>query len=130
VDKESVIERVRELCLSLPGANERLSHGAPTFFIQNKKSFVMVQDNHHGDGKFALWSAAPPGMQTLLKEADPELYFIPPYVGHHGWIGLRLDRGAAWDTVAGVIEDAYLARAPKKLAAEAVKSGTYARKER
>jgi hypothetical protein len=109
------LERVRALCLSFPETSERLSHGQPAFFIQGKKTFVMYLDDHHGDGRLALWLAAPQGMQEALVEAAPEHYFRPPYVGHRGWLGVRLDRDLAWDEIASAIEDAYLTVAPKRL---------------
>jgi len=109
--------RVREICLGLPEVTERPSHGSPSFFIRGKHSFVMFLDDHHRDGRLALWCAAPPGMQKGLVEATPDVYFVPPYVGHRGWVGVRLDRGASWDEIAGVIEEAYLDRAPKTLRA-------------
>lgn len=115
VERERVLERLRELCLGLPETNERLSHGAPTFFVRQKRAFVMVMTDHHGDGRFALWCAAPEGMQKMLVEADSERFFVPPYVGHRGWLGVRLDRGLHWDEVAGIAEDAYAEVAPKKL---------------
>lgn len=111
---------MRGLCLALPETSERPSHGAPTFFIRGKRSFVMYLDDHHGDGRLALWCAAPVGAQDELVESAPERYFVPPYVGYRGWVGLRLDRDAGWDEVAAVIEDAYLAVAPRRLA-EAVR---------
>jgi hypothetical protein len=98
--------RVQRLCLSFEGASERPSHGAPAFFA-GKRAFVMYLDNHHGDGRRAIWCAAPEGMQGAMVDTDPEAYFIPPYVGHRGWLGVRLDRGLAWDDGAGAIEDAY-----------------------
>jgi hypothetical protein len=110
------LERVREACLALPDVEERLSHGAPSFFVRGKRCFVMVMDDHHGDGRFALWCAAPEGMQHALVAGDPESYFVPPYVGHRGWIGVRLDRSLPWDEIAGAIEDAWLEVAPKRLA--------------
>ena len=113
--RASTLARVREFCLALPDTSERPSHGAPTFFISGKHSFVTYHDDHHGDGRLALWCAAPPGAQAMLVEAAPEHYFVPAYVGHRGWLGLRLDRGAEWEEIAGVIEDAYLARAPRRL---------------
>ncbi|UVI32688.1 MmcQ/YjbR family DNA-binding protein [Paenibacillus spongiae] len=113
-NQEPFLEQVRQLCLSFPGTNERISHGAPSFFIDDKKSFVQYRSNHHGDGKIALWCAAAPGLQSLLVQADPEIHYVPAYVGHLGWIGMRLDRGAEWEQIAAVIGDAYLARAPKK----------------
>jgi hypothetical protein len=115
VPAKSPVERVRQLCLSLPETSERLSHGQPSFFIREKKTFVMYLDNHHGDGRLALWVAAPHGIQEALVESAPEHYFRPPYVGHRGWLGVRLDRGLAWDDIAGAIEDAYLTVAPKRL---------------
>jgi hypothetical protein len=111
-----VVERVRAACLALPEVQERLSHGAPSFFVRGKRCFVMVMDDHHGDGRFALWCAAPEGMQDALVAGDPESYFVPPYVGHRGWIGVRLDRSLPWDEIAGAIEDAWLEVAPRRLA--------------
>jgi hypothetical protein len=116
--RESALATVREICLSLPGTSERPSHGAPAFFIDGKRTFVMFMDDHHGDGRLAVWCAAPPGAQALLTASSPDRYFVPPYVGHRGWIGLRLDRGATRDEIAGVIEDAWLDRAPKRRLAE------------
>ena len=113
----SPLDRVRALCLSFPETSERLSHGQPTFFIREKKTFVMYLDNHHDDGRLALWLAAPDGMQEALVQDAPEHYFRPPYVGHRGWLGVRLDRDLAWDEIAGAIEDAYLTVAPKSLVA-------------
>lgn len=107
----AVLERIRTICLALPGTSERLSHGAPTFFIREKRAFLMVMDNHHGDGRFAIWCAAPEGMQQALVGADPQKFFVPPYVGQRGWLGVRLDRGLDWDELAGIAEDAYAERA-------------------
>ena len=75
----------------------------------------MVLTDHHGDGRFAIWCAAAPGTQALLCDADPERFFVPPYVGHRGWLGFRLDRDLDWDELAGIVEDAYAAVAPAKL---------------
>jgi hypothetical protein len=109
------LARVREICLALPEVTERLSHGQPTFFVGGKKTFVMDLDNHHDDGRLALWCAAPPGMQEALVQGEPEHYFRPPYVGHRGWIGVHLNKGLDWNEIAGAIEDAYLVIAPKRL---------------
>jgi hypothetical protein len=122
-DRERILERIRELCLGLPETSERLSHGAPTFFVRGKRAFVMVLTDHHGDGRFAIWCAAPEGMQALLVEADPERFFVPPYVGHRGWLGFRLDRALEADELAGIVEDAYAEVAPAALVAEAARRG-------
>ena len=109
------LERVRAACLALPEVTERLSHGQPTFFVRGRKAFVMYLDNHHDDGRLALWCAAPPGVQAGLVGTSPEQYFVPPYVGHRGWLGVRLDRELPWDAIAGAIEDAYVEVAPPAL---------------
>ena len=75
----------------------------------------MVPTDHHGDGRFAVWCAAAAGMQRMLVESDPERFFVPPYVGNRGWLGLRLDRGSHWDELAGIAEDAYAEVAPQRL---------------
>jgi hypothetical protein len=126
VERERVLERIREICLALPETSERPSHGAPTFFVRGKRAFLMVLTNHHGDGRFAVWCAAAEGVQGMLVEADPERFFVPPYVGHRGWLGFRLDRGLDWDELAGIAEDAYAEVAPRKLV-EAARSQEEAR---
>jgi hypothetical protein len=103
--------------MALPEVTEKLSHGAPTWFV--KRTFVMYHDDHHGDRRRALWCAAPPGAQEGLIAGSPDVYFRPPYVGHRGWIGVRLDRDLEWDAIAGAIEEAYLHVAPARLAQEA-----------
>ncbi len=112
------LEAVRAAALRLPEASERLSHGAPTFFVRNKTSYVMFHDDHHGDGRLAIWCAAPPGVQTLMVDEDPARFFVPPYVGHRGWLGVRLDVDADRDELDRIIEDAYRTVAPKRLVAE------------
>ena len=107
--KQRILAAVREICLGLPGTSERLSHGAPTFFIRDKRAFVNFLDNHHHDGKLALWCAAPPGFQASLVDMAPDRYYVPAYVGHMGWVGVRLDRGTSWDEIAAVIERAHAA---------------------
>jgi hypothetical protein len=112
------LERVRRVCLALPEATEKLSHGAPCFFIRDKKTFVMFMDDHHGDGRLALWCAAPAGVQAAMIDEDPERFFSPPYVGGRGWLGVRLDRRPDWEEIAAICEEAYRCVAPKKLLAE------------
>ena len=106
------LDRVRALCLALPEATEKVSHGEPTWFI--RKVFVSFADRHHDD-RVAIWCAAPPGAQQARVSADPEHYFVPPYVGARGWLGVYLDVPVDWDEVADVITDAYRQVAPKRL---------------
>jgi hypothetical protein len=117
-ERKAVLKRLRTLCLALPAVSERPSHGAPSFFIRDKTCFLMLLDDHHGDGRFAIWCAAPAGDQQLLVGADEQKFFVPPYVGHRGWLGVRLNDGVDWDELAGIVEDAYCAVAPRKLVDE------------
>jgi hypothetical protein len=112
------LDRMRALCLALPEVTERLSHGAPTWFVRDKKTFVTYVDDHHGDGRLAIWCAAAPGVQELLVDEEPARFFVPPYVGHRGWLGVRLDVEPDWAELAGIVEDAYRMVAPKRLVAE------------
>ena len=105
--KKTPLDRVREICLALPEATERLSHGAAMFFVADKKTFVMFHDNHHGDGILGLWCAASPGVQAELLSEEPDRFYRPAYVGHRGRIGVRLDRKPDWAEVAEIVEDAY-----------------------
>jgi hypothetical protein len=114
-ERKAVLERLRRLCLALPETSERPSHGAPSFFVREKKCFLMLLDDHHGDGIFGIWCAAPPGNQELLMAADPARFFRPPYVGHRGWLGVRLDGMIEWNELAGIVEDAFATVAPKRL---------------
>lgn len=110
------LDHVRAACMALPGVTEKLSHGSPTFFV--KKSFVMFLDNHHGDQRLAIWCAAAPGVQSELVDEDPERFFVPPYVGGRGWLGVRLNVHPDWDELTEIITDAYRHVAPKRLLLE------------
>ncbi|MBD0322331.1 MAG: MmcQ/YjbR family DNA-binding protein [Aldersonia sp.] len=107
-------ERVRALCLGLPEATERMSHGEAAWFVRRSPQFVTMADRHHDD-RVALWAAAPPGAQQDWVRRAPNHYFVPPYVGGRGWIGVYLDGEPDWDAIADIVEDAYRAVAPSKL---------------
>src|SRR5262245_19638146 len=112
----SRVDRIRKICLSFPEVTERPSHGAPTFFVRDKKTFVQVWiDGHHDDTFPHLWCAAPPGAQEAMVESEPDRFFRPPYVGGRGWIGVRLDVDVDWDEIAEICEDAYRTVAPTTL---------------
>jgi hypothetical protein len=113
-----ITERVRGFCLALPEVEERLSHGAPAFFVRGRRQFVMLWPAGHHDHEFPhLWCAAPPGAQAELIAEDPERFFRPPYVGHRGWLGVRLDREPDWAEIGELCTDAYRSIAPPTLAA-------------
>ena len=109
------VERLRGIATALPEVTEKLSHGEVSFFC--RKQFVMLDDHHHGADHLAFWCAAPPGAQEELIGSDPATYFLPPYVGHRGWVGVRIDRDPDWDEVAEVVRDAYRTVAPRALVA-------------
>jgi hypothetical protein len=113
---EDELERLRSICLAMPEATERLSHGEPTWFVRGKKTFVMYADHHHDD-RLAFWCAAPDGVQAEMVSAEPERFFVPPYVGVRGWLGVRLDISTDWDEIAEIVTEAYRHVAPRKLVA-------------
>lgn len=108
-------ERLRAICSALPEVTERLSHGHPAWFVREKKTLVTLHDDHHGDGRVAIWAPAPPGVQTTLVDAEPHRFFVPPYVGGRGWLGVRLDVDVDWAEITGIVTDAYRLVAPKTL---------------
>ncbi len=112
------LTRLRNLCLALPEAHEVVSHGEPTFRVRNKM-FAMFADaaNHHGNGRNAVWLKAAPGNQALLLRAAPMRFFVPPYVGPSGWVGVYLDGDVDWAELADLLRDAYRLVAPRRLLA-------------
>jgi hypothetical protein len=110
------LDALRKLCLALPETSERLSHGEPTWFVRGKKTFVMFADHHHDD-VLAFWCPAPPGVQEELVRTEPDRFFRPPYVGHRGWLGVRLDVDVDWGEIGRIVREAYRLVAPKTLAA-------------
>lgn len=111
------LARVRKVCAELPEVEERPSHGSPAFFVRGKKTLAMFVDDHHGDGILGIWCAAPPGVQEQMIDEDPAVFFRPPYVGHRGWIGVRLSRTVTDAELRSILEDAFRVVAPKTLVA-------------
>jgi hypothetical protein len=108
--------RLRAICLALPEVTERPSHSAPTWFVQDKKSFVTLWAHGHHNNQFPhLWCAAPPGVQADLIAAEPSRIFRPPYVGGRGWLGVRLDGAVDWTEITELCQDAYRVIAPAAL---------------
>jgi hypothetical protein len=113
-----MLAELRRICTALPEVTERPSHGAPTWFVRDRRTFVTLWEHGHHDNEFPhLWCAAPPGAQQELIAADPSRFFRPPYVGHRGWLGVRLDGDVDWAEIAELCQDAYETVAtPKKSA--------------
>jgi predicted DNA-binding protein (MmcQ/YjbR family) len=115
---KDISQAVREVCLSLPEAEEYLSHGSPNFRVRKGKTFATYVVNHHGDGRIALWLNSPEGAQAHYTRADPKHFFVPPYVGPSGWLGVNLDKGVSWKRVAALVREAYEKIAPPALSSQ------------
>jgi hypothetical protein len=109
-----LLAQLEKIALAMPEAAKILNHGRPSFAVA-KKTFVMFMDNHHGDGRIAIWCKAPPGDQADMVESDPKRYFVPPYVGPRGWVGVRLDIKPNWKTIEAIVRESWRMTAPKRL---------------
>lgn len=105
------LEQLRKICLALPEATEGGGVGNPTFRVRDK-IFAM---QHPVDGRPSMWCKAPRGFQEMIVEADPQSFFVPPYVGHHGWVGVWLDIEPDWSLISDLVTDSYRMTAPKRL---------------
>ncbi|MEO7687856.1 MAG: MmcQ/YjbR family DNA-binding protein [Sphingomonas sp.] len=116
-DPESVLAKVRAICMALPAAAEKISHGAPTFFIEKGKVFAYFSHNHHGDGRTAVQvKTSGREEQAMLVEMDPDHYYVPAYTGPAGWIGMRLDTDDTdWDHIGDRIATSWELVAPRRL---------------
>lgn len=114
--QEDPIERLRTLCMALPEATEGAGVGNPTFRVRNK-IFAM---QHPVNGRMTVWCKAPAGAQQVLVNSDPTRFFVPPYVGNKGWIGIWFDIDIDWEMVSDLVKDSYRLIAPKRLAAQLV----------
>ena len=113
---DEAIERVRRICLGLPGTWEKISHGEPTWFV-GKKVFAMFSNNHHHDGHVAVTVPAAIGIQEMLIKKSPKKFYSPPYVGCRGWIGIEVNRVSDKELTLH-IKEAWQLIAPKKLQSE------------
>jgi hypothetical protein len=110
-----LVERVRRICMQLPEANERISHGEPTWFAGKGKVFAMIDGHHHDSPHLSVWLPQPLGAQEALIDADAERFFRPPYVGVSGWVGVVLDTRPDWGVVEGLVRESYLHVATARL---------------
>lgn len=115
----SPVTRVRKICLALPEAHEVEAWGEPTFRVRNKMFVTYASPgNHHGGGRPAIWCKAAPAVQGVMVAADPSRFFVPPYVGKAGWIGIWLDDQPDWSDISDAIEESWRLIAPKRLLRE------------
>ncbi len=110
---ETALKRLRAICLGLPGVTEKEAWNTTTFRLADKKMFAMFANDHHGSGQVAVWLKAALGAQELLVESDPARFFVPPYVGPGGWVGVDLGAGVDWDEVADLMGEALALVAPQ-----------------
>ena len=126
------LDRLRRICLAFPGAYEKVAWSAPTFRVGDRQ-FAMFVDNHHGVGFAGTWLKAPEGAQEELVASNPARFYVPPYVGTAGWVGVKLDAKTDWKFLAVLLTEAYegaaatqsaarIARGPAKAKAAKVKS--------
>ncbi len=108
--------RLRRLCLALPEAHEVEAWGEPTFRVRNRMfAMYAAASTHHGGGRPGVWCKAEASNQSLMVRAAPDRFFVPPYVGPSGWVGVWLDGRVDWSELAALLEDAYRLAAPKRL---------------
>lgn len=110
---EAALAQARQAAMSLPMATEKISHGEPTWFVDSKKSFALFCTYHHGM-RLGVWCAAPPGIQEMLIESDPDRFYRPPYVGPRGWVGINLDSPFDYEELLNLLTEAYRHVAPPK----------------
>ena len=116
--RKSTLDRLAEICLTLPEAERKLQ-GDHASFLVRKKVFAYFLNSHHGDGIVSVCAKVAPGDNQILVNAQPERFYLPAYIGPRGWVALRLDIGAIdWDEVKELMMDSYRRSAPKTLAAK------------
>ena len=102
----SSVEKLRKICLGLPETAEKVAWGEPTWRVRGRL-FAQLDNHHHGADRLAVWVPAALGVQELLVKSDPRRFFVPPYVGPSGWVGVRIDGRPNWRVVTTLVKDAY-----------------------
>lgn len=113
----TIPQAVQGLCLAFPGAEEKSVPPHRDYRVAGK-TFAWFVINHHGDGRVALWLPMPKGAQLTFTELAPHAYFVPPYVGHKGWLGIELDQGLGWKEIAARVREAWENVAPASLVSQ------------
>jgi predicted DNA-binding protein (MmcQ/YjbR family) len=113
-DSDPLIAKLREICFEMPDVFEKEAWGECTFRVTGGSMFAMTDNNHHGSGHIAVWVKAPAMVQEILVNSDPKRFFVPPYMGKQGWVGMRIDGKVKWDQAAAILKDGYLLSMPAK----------------
>lgn len=110
----SALDRVRRIALALPDVSERMSHGAPCFFVGDKRPLCYFHDDHRGDGRVSLWCPMPAGVQAEMVNFEPSRFFAPPTSASgvfRDWLGVYLDTVESdqvdWAEVAAIVEESF-----------------------
>ena len=122
----NALDRLRAICLGFPGGYEKIAWSAPTFRV-GERQFAMFADDHHGVGFAGVWLKAPEGAQEELVASDPKRFYVPPYVGPNGWVGVRLDGRTNWKVLAGLLAEAYEGAAAGQSAAKIARGAANAK---
>ena len=121
------LDRLRRICLAFPGAYEKIAWSAPTFRVGDRQ-FAMFVDDHHGVGFAGTWLKAPEGAQEELVASSPARFYVPPYVGTAGWVGVKLDAKTDWKFLAVLLTEAYEGAAATQSASKIAKGPANAKK--
>ena len=113
-DADPALAQLRKVCLAMPDVFEKEAWGECTFRVTGGGMFAMTDNNHHQSGHVAVWVKAPAMVQEILCKSDPKRFFVPPYMGKQGWVGVRIDYKVNWDEVAAILKDGYELSMPKK----------------
>jgi predicted DNA-binding protein (MmcQ/YjbR family) len=118
-DSNPAIRKLRAVCLALGDVVEKEAWGECTFRVVDGPMFAMTDNNHHRSGHVAVWVKAPAMAQEILISSDSERFFRPPYMGHKGWVGVRLDSKPDWEQLTAILKDGYEMSLPMGKAARA-----------
>ena len=116
-DSNPLIQKLRKVCLALGNVVEKEAWGECTFRVVDGSMFAMTDNNHHKSGHVAVWVKAPAMAQEILINSDPQRFFKPPYMGHKGWVGVRLEGKLDWSHLAAILKDGYEMSLPMKKSA-------------
>lgn len=116
-DSNPLIQKLRKVCLALGDVVEKEAWGECTFRVVDGSMFAMSDNNHHQSGHVAVWVKAPAMAQEILINSDPQRFFKPPYMGHKGWVGVKLEGKADWDQIAAILKDGYQMSVPSRKSA-------------
>jgi len=123
-DSNPAIKKLRAVCLALGEVVEKEAWGECTFRVANGPMFAMTDNNHHQSGHVAVWVKAPAMAQEILISSDSKRFFKPPYMGHKGWVGVRIEGNPDWEQLTAILKDGYEMSLPVRKAARSASRST------